>query len=352
MINLSDSHLFYIIENRIANDKYSGLSHVAEHTLLIPTDIGKSFKAKGYTCINHVFLSFSSPELTILKEIDSQIMSGRVITGENVRIAKEQVMWEIANKNSKTTISMQIQSFVTDNRIANYAIGKTDQIKKMQTSDVADWFRQRGQSGQIHRYLFNSRDEIIEATQYMPRTFLYPESEIPKQDNGTIKTLFLVPSGQVKTVRMYFRIPSLTRKLDILKKGVMEYCIQKKLLSSLKIDVDIYDKFFDVDERYVLLEFAWNRNKELCEIIRLILSEIESISYEDFTLCRSEFVILLGQLLQYDKSTYLRINAIKNEIVYHCPYIKSDDLRMIEQINYDSFLRCKRMYEPIKTIFL
>ena len=92
MINLSDSHLFYIIENRIANDKYGGLSHVAEHALLIPTDIGKSFKAKGYTCINHVFLSFSSPELTILQEIDSLIMSGRIITEENVRIAKEQVI--------------------------------------------------------------------------------------------------------------------------------------------------------------------------------------------------------------------------------------------------------------------
>lgn len=235
MINLSDSHLFYIIENRIANDKYGGLSHVAEHALLIPTDIGKSFKAKGYTCINHVFLSFSSPELTILQEIDSLIMSGRIITEENVRIAKEQVIWEIANTNNKTAISTQIQNFVTDNRIVNHAVGKTDQVREIKTSDVADWFKQRGKAGQIHRYLFNSRDEIIEATQYMPRTFLYTESEIPQQDNGTIKTLFLVSSDQVKTVRMYFRIPNLIRKSDVLKKGVMEYCIQKKLLSSLEI---------------------------------------------------------------------------------------------------------------------
>lgn len=47
-ISFPNSHLFYIIESRIAGDKYSGLSHVAEHALLIPTDIGKAFRAKAY----------------------------------------------------------------------------------------------------------------------------------------------------------------------------------------------------------------------------------------------------------------------------------------------------------------
>lgn len=64
--DLPRSHLFYIIENRITNDKYSGLSHVAEHALLeVPTDSGKSFRAKGYTCINHVLKNPDLPSCNI-----------------------------------------------------------------------------------------------------------------------------------------------------------------------------------------------------------------------------------------------------------------------------------------------
>ena len=249
-INFPNSHLFYIIESRIADDKYSGLSHVAEHTLLIPTDIGKEFRAKGYTCVNHVFLSFSSPQFTVLQEIDNLIMGGKVITEEIVNIAKEQVMWEIADTSNKTAISMQIQCFVTDGRIASHAVGETDHVKEIQTADILEWLNQKIQSGQVHRYLFNSSDEIVEATQYSPRTSHFQELEIQQQDGGSPKTLFIASLDKTKTVRMYFRIPSLLSKMDVLQKGFVEYCIQRKLLSTLEIDADIYDKFFDVNERF------------------------------------------------------------------------------------------------------
>lgn len=351
--DLPRSHLFYIIENRITNDKYSGLSHVAEHALLeVPTDSGKSFRAKGYTCINHVFLSFSSPDLTVLQEIDNHIMSGQVITDEIVSIAKEQVMWEIANTRNKTAISMQIQSFVTDGRIVNHAVGETDQVKKIQTSDVQDWFKQRVQSGQIYHYLFNNRDEIIDATQYIPRALFFPKLESPKQDNKTFKTLYLVSPRQVKMIRMYFRIPVLSSKLDVMGKGITEYCIQRKISSVLGLDFDIFDSFFDKNERYVLIEFALDKSKQLYGIINAILSEMDKISSEDFTLYRSEFAEWLNQLLPYDESAYQTINAIKNEIVYAYPRIERDDLCVIEQIDYDSFLRGKKMYEPVKIVFL
>ena len=351
-ISFPNSHLFYIIENRIAGDKYSGLSHVAEHALLIPTDIGKAFRAKGYTCINHVFLSFSSPQLTILQEIDNLIMSGNVVTEEIANIAKKQVMWEIADTSYKTAISMQIQCFVTDDRIASHAIGGTDEVKKIQTADILEWLNQKIQSGQVHRYLFNSSDEIVEATQYAPRTSHFQELEIQQQDGGSPKTLFIASLDKTKTVRMYFRIPSLLSKIDVLQKGFVEYCIQRKLLSALEIDADIYDKFFDVNERYVLVEFAWDQSKRPYGAISSVLSQMKNISYEEFLLYRTDFLKLLSQLIPQSESAYQRINAIKNEIVYAYPHIKPNDFCLIERINYSSFLKSQKMYGPVKIVFL
>ena len=112
-----------------------------------------------------------------------------------------------------------------------------------------------------------------------------------------------------------------------------EYCIQRKLSSVLGLDIDIYDSFFDKNERYVLIEFAWNKGKQLYEIINAILTEMDKISSEDFTLYRSEFTEWLNQLLPHDESAYQTINAIKNEIVYAYPRIEHDDLCVIGQID-------------------
>lgn len=44
LINQLDKyHLCYLVVNDIADDHFAGLSHVAEHTLLIPSDIGLDF---------------------------------------------------------------------------------------------------------------------------------------------------------------------------------------------------------------------------------------------------------------------------------------------------------------------
>lgn len=51
------------------------------------------------------------PNLLIFDEpMNSLIMSGRIITEENVRIAKEQVIWEIANTNNKKLINTGMRS--------------------------------------------------------------------------------------------------------------------------------------------------------------------------------------------------------------------------------------------------
>lgn len=349
---ISRFHLFYILENKTQYDKYNGLSHVVEHTLLIPTDIGAAFTAKGYTCANHVCLYFSSSELTVLQEVDNLIMSGQIFTDKNVNIAKEQVKVEIASLREKTAIFLQIVNFVTDGRVTGHAIGELLQVEKIQSADVLDWFEQRVQFSQVHRYLSNDMGDIIVATQYTSRSSLTSELKPLQRSENAINILDLVSPNQVQTIRVYFRIPILTNKLDILKKGLAEYCVQRKISSTLGIDIDIYDKYFDVDERYVLMEFTWNRGNNFDEIIRLVLLEISCISYEDYMLYRTEFVKLLNQLYPYNESSYQVFNAIKNKIVYASPHIEYDDLYLIEQISYASFLKCQKMYGSVKVIVM
>ena len=71
LINRTDGfHLYYLITNDIRNDIFSGISHVAEHTLLLPIKEEIHFVGKGYTGINHVCLNFSCSSLEALQEID------------------------------------------------------------------------------------------------------------------------------------------------------------------------------------------------------------------------------------------------------------------------------------------
>lgn len=62
-------HLYYLIVNDIKGEKYNGLSHVAEHTLLFSSEQILQFWGKGYTFLNHVCrLLIRLTEFPILKK--------------------------------------------------------------------------------------------------------------------------------------------------------------------------------------------------------------------------------------------------------------------------------------------
>ena len=90
-------HLYYLIVNDIREEKYNGLSHVAEHTLLFPSEEVLQFWGKGRTYLNHVCLYYTCDSLEVLKEVDRQIINGEIITNINVDCAKQQVIEEIKN---------------------------------------------------------------------------------------------------------------------------------------------------------------------------------------------------------------------------------------------------------------
>lgn len=222
-------HLFYLIENGLHNNEYSGLSHVVEHALLTPTDIGVTFAAKGYTSASHVWLSFSSGELTVLREVDSQIMSMRALNDESVNIAKEQVKREIINQKVGTNISCRIMKFFTDGRITKHAIGELEQVDKIQTRGVVKWFSQRKKSNWLHSYLFNNKDEIIASTNNKLRPHQISKPIMPQRMVSSIHFLYVAFPDEIRSIRIYFKSPSITDKIELMIKGLAEYCTQRRI---------------------------------------------------------------------------------------------------------------------------
>lgn len=172
MIRKNDTtryHLCYLIVNDSREDKYDGLSHVAEHTLLIPADISLSFIAQGYTCVNHVYLYFGSERLEDLQEIDRRVMGGEVITEENIRCAKSQVIEEIRRMRDQTAKFESLISFVTEKRVQKSAIGDPLAVACIQIRDIANWFDSKRQRGQIYRFLYKDA-HVINPFNRVPET--------------------------------------------------------------------------------------------------------------------------------------------------------------------------------------
>ena len=121
LINRTDGfHLYYLITNDIRNDIFSGISHVAEHTLLLPIKEEIHFVGKGYTGINHVCLNFSCSSLEALQEIDRGIIHGDIITEKNVDCAKYQVSQELRRLEVATKENEELIKFVTERDYDTY----------------------------------------------------------------------------------------------------------------------------------------------------------------------------------------------------------------------------------------
>lgn len=162
LINRTDQyHSYYLLINNITDDKYYGLSHVAEHTLLVPTDIGLKFTAQGYTCMNHVCLCFCCEDSDTLLELNRKKMTGEIFTIGNIETAKAQVICEIQKLERVTSQNNRVLQFTTENRINQCAIGGITQVENIQRNDVINWFEERKRRLQIYNFVFRDAHEML-----------------------------------------------------------------------------------------------------------------------------------------------------------------------------------------------
>lgn len=344
-------HLYYLLVNDIREDWFEGLSHVAEHTLLIPTDIGMSFIARGYTCMSHVCLYFQSDSLEMLQEIDERIMRGDIITDKNVRCAKNQVTKEIINLHKKTAEFERIVGFVTENRVRKSVIGNPEEIESIQLEDIARWFWEKQRNDKLFRFIFKDANNMIFSTA-IPNLCEFPKTECEFYGNPVNEDSFLYieqPFGH-QIIQAYLKIPSLFTKKDVIKKAFYEFCARRKVQDKLEIELIISDVFFSVDERYILAEFTGNSEIEVMDIIRMIRKEISSISVEEIQLYGIEFMDQSYRILSRRESNYEVMNAVKNSIIYSIPQISFEDLR---DVNISEYLKLPYKwieYIPLKVV--
>lgn len=352
LINNTDwYHLYYLFDNDIKEDKFYGLSHVTEHALLIPTDIGLDFAAQGYTCRNHVCLYFGSKILEDLQEIDRKIMGGEVISEENVRCAKGQVIDEIWRMRDKTARFENLVSFVTENRIQKSAIGNPSEVANIQTQDIVTWFESKQQRGQIYRFLYKDAHNMIMSSP-IPHKCTSQGTGRDMRDQGTDSVLYAGLPDEAKTVQIYFQIPALYSKSDLVKKVLYEFCVQRKVQESLGIEMDITDNYFDTDERYIRMSLPWNHNFSVKDIGRMLRTAINSITESEYQSYRNKFVDYISMVMSQHESNSDVMNEIKNSIIYSLPRITLADVIGISQTEIEVFPKEWITSKQIKVVAL
>ena len=140
-----------------------------------------------------------------------------------------------------------------------------------------------------------------------------------------------------KTIQIYFQIASLYSKIDVIKKAVYEYCIQRKMQDSLGIEASIADNYFDTHERFVLIEIPWNNASTVQDIIMMIRTSICSINQKEYQLYVADFKKMIMQVMTRRELNTEIINSVKNSIIYCLPKINIEDMDLIDLLDYSSF---------------
>lgn len=238
-------HLCYLLLNDIKDDQFNGLSHVAEHTLLLQSNIEIAFLGRGYTCVNHVWLYFASEKLEALLEIDRKIMNGEMITDENVNKAKRQVEEEIYRLQEHTAQCVNLIRFITEGRIEKFSIGEVAQINQIHSDNIRSWFDERKKQHQIYRFIFKDAHKMIASTTIYKKCMRTDKIFCDYISIDDVdRLLILNPLRKIATIQLFLRIPMLDSKEAVISKTVFEFCIQRKLHEAIGIDIEISDIFF------------------------------------------------------------------------------------------------------------
>lgn len=352
LINKTDIfHLYYLFVNDIRQEKFSGLSHVIEHMCLNHSDAPPQLTGKGYTYFNHICLLFSCTSVDVLRKIDERILSGDVITLENLAHAKIQVMHEIQESGHTSELSENVISFVTDGELCKFPIGTLDDVERITVSDVKEWLANKKRSGEVYKLFFKN---ITNSLPYSPLTDSSIADSNPYESKlfnlSHDEFLHLTPSVKSKTICVYLRVPPIYSKSAIIKKALFEYCIQRKLNECLGFNVSIQDCYFGDKERYSVLGIPLQDSSTVDTLLMSIRQSVKQICIGDFELYRDEFKNMLSKILKEEKSNYDKINAFKNSILYNAPQVELDDIKYVNSVDYSQFPIMLIATAPLKVV--
>lgn len=345
-------HLVCIIIGGAENDGVlHGLAHVCEHMCLLPfireNNEDPSYSTYGYTCIDHMVLSFSSQKEDSLKKIIEMIKDKSIVRVDRVEIAKHQVICECNNLKKEIALNEKIVGFVTDNRITNFAAGKVDDIKRITTNDVQQWID--GTLSERRMFSFELDDinyDFLETINDIKRKH---DRKEPIYKNVSDQYLYLNKIlERTCNVDIYFPLAHIRQKQNYIHLIIGERYIRdclRKWVDNFNGDIDVSEKYFSFQERYLLISLG----KVRIEAIDSLVSRLHSLPDDElctgYYLSQKTLFEEINELEQrIDNKRSERLIALINKVVYGIPEIKKDDLVLFESTEKGL---CKELKESL-----
>lgn len=347
-------HLIGIIVGGSENEKnIHGLAHVSEHMLLLPCfeedDKDESYRTFGYTCIDHIFLYFTSQNERILEIVKNKIEDKSIIRADRVEIAKHQVICECENLKDQIASNEEKVRFITDNRITNFAAGNVEDIKAITEKNIGEWL-----DGIINekRMFFFSLEEYSYASLQNVCVKRNLNQCISKQLE-TVQSLYMNRQKQNSyKVEIYVPLSLVCEKEKCFWQLIDEYYI-KNYLSKFTEQIDVSEKFFSYTERYLLISIE----NALPDLIPKIVRELRNSAYWGKDLSyeneKEKFYYQLMRIQDDRESSNMEIiNAVIKELIFNIPFIDIDkDIDLLKSVgNYLSVEIQESLKKSIKIV--
>ncbi len=309
-----------IIGGSEKEESIHGLAHVGEHMLLLPCfeDEDESYSTFGYTCIDHIFLYFTSRNKSSLKKIRNKIEDKSVITTDKVEIAKHQVICECENLKDKIASNEKKVKFITENRIKNFAAGNIDDIKKITTQEMENWLECI--INEKRMFFFSLEDFVYDSMQSI--CVKHNMNKYEQKKEQTVELLYMCKDIKCRCdLEIYAPLFQVSEKEQYLQLISDEYYIERYLIR-FSDQVEVTEKFFSYTERYLLINMKNVLFDALPEIIRELKNSSEwgkKYSYKTEKENLYHHLVLVSK--ENESSNIDIINIILKKLLYEISFI-------------------------------
>lgn len=320
-------------------EKFSGLAHVGEHVCLLSyyDKLKPHLKfSHGYTCLDHACLYYSTikEEKKWIDDINDLIDTGKIITNENVEIAKNEVIHESRRLEKLTLEREKAVRFVTENRVKYFAMGKACEISQITCDDVENWLNNIKRKNNFYKIRFNEKKEIQEQFQdIMIQHKLKNEMKIKNYSSGKDMILDLTESKDEKCrIDLYLRIGQVLNIRDSIIKTFLLCYTQYLCQKYFHINTYVNDKYFNYSERYAvitLIDVNINDSKDIHDKLRRCLDEKNTI--KELYYYKKVFYEYIKKVSLQDESNEEWINKIYSYILYDLPIV---DLKNVFELKH------------------
>lgn len=351
-------HVYFLLKNNIVDEsKHLGLSHVMEHACLMPYLNGEplcDFRGRGYTCLDHIVLYYTSPVEEYLQTINNQMITKSIICNKNVIEAKHQVYEECLNLEKITYIRKEIVDFVSNGRIKYNAMGNIHSIRGISRNDVHIHLSTIIDSQLAYGFFFKSKDDVLTITNnilkeqkkvFQEKDLCYPKIQ------GEDEILELNGNSNTSKIEIFFKIPPFLDKGDYIAKTWFEYTLLNVSRKLLKVPISVFDKYYTYTERYIELSLFEKPSISYRSIIDMIRDCMMKRIRND-SIDANEFNRFLYACLKIPRTTQDYINEFQNYILYGIPRFSQEDVRLAIKIRDKLCIFETILLNPIKMVIM